>query len=212
MKIYQIPIGPLEANCYILGDEATKEAVLIDPGHPDPIIVQKLQEGGWNLTGIWLTHGHFDHISGIPFIKEHFPVPVWVHRIENEYLEDPKLNLSENYSSHPFQSTGDHLIEEGETLSFGSFTFQILHVPGHSAGSVCYYEPKEGILFSGDVLFKESIGRSDLPRGNFADLMKNIKEKLITLPKETVVYSGHGPSTTIGHESAYNPYLADDWS
>ncbi|NMA82367.1 MAG: MBL fold metallo-hydrolase [Epulopiscium sp.] len=211
MIIHQLPVGPLEANCYIVGDEKTKEAIIIDPGHPDPVILEKLKNEGWNLQGIWLTHGHFDHISGIALLKQEFNIPVWVHRIENEYLEDPDLNLSANFLSQPIHYTGDYFLEEGMTVSVGSYTFQALHIPGHSAGSICYYEPNEKILFSGDVLFRGSIGRSDLPKGDFVSLMTNIKEKLLVLPEETKVYSGHGPSTTIGYEKNYNSYLSDDW-
>lgn len=204
-------LGRLQTNCYIIGDTKTKEAVIIDPGYPGSKLLAIIENKEWDIKGIWLTHGHFDHIGAIPFLKESLGVDVWIYTLENEYLKNPEMNLSSGFLSHPFSFEADHLIEEGDTLQIGSFSFQVIHVPGHTIGSVCYYEPKEKILFSGDALFQGAIGRTDLPKGNLSDLMFHIKNKVLTLPDEIIVYPGHGPKTTIGAEKRNNPYVSDPW-
>ncbi len=211
MELIQMELGILQANCYIIGDPKTKEAVIIDPGYPDKELLDWLQNEEWKIRGIWLTHGHFDHIGAVPFLKDQLGVQVRVHSLENEYLENPELNLSASYSSTELSFSGDHQMEDGDTVSMGNHIFHVIHVPGHTTGSVCYYEPKEKVLFSGDVLFRGSIGRTDLPKGSLSDLMNHIKEKLLVLPEDTVVYPGHGPATTIEEEKKSNSYLSDQW-
>lgn len=207
MKVERINLPPEETcNIYILGEEG-EPCVLIDPGsnHNGSLdrYIDKHHNG--NLAGIILTHGHFDHISGIPSLTHESKI--YAHVDEFPLLEDPQLNLSyRHYGDLSLDTAGYIPLNDGEKLDLGDMHFKILHTPFHTAGSICLYLPKENILFSGDTLFHLSVGRYDLPTGNFRSMPSSLA-KLKTLLLDTKVYPGHGEGTSIGNELAYNPYL-----
>lgn len=207
-KVETMVLGPIGTNCYFLVNEDTKEAVVVDPASAPGRIKEKLTENQWKLTAILLTHGHFDHIGAVDELKEEFQIPVYASRKEQELVADPALNASDmirgNIAAHP-----DHWIGDLDVLNLLGAAIQVLATPGHTVGSVCYYLPQQGILFSGDTLFAESVGRTDMPTGSAKQLLASIQSKLSVLPDDTVVYTGHGEDTTIGYEKKYNPYMGD---
>lgn len=200
-----IPVGMLEANCYIYGDADTKEVVVIDPGAEEEKIVRRILENQYVVKYIIATHGHSDHISGIKFLKEKTNAKVAIHENDADYLNDARKNLSAYMGTESIQGEADILLKEGDILTVGKHSLQIIHTPGHTQGGVCILSGN--ILFSGDTLFQDSIGRTDLPGGNYEQLISSIKEKLLTLDENVKVYPGHGGQTTIKHEKNHNPYL-----
>ncbi|MGZ4133970.1 MAG: MBL fold metallo-hydrolase [Tumebacillaceae bacterium] len=203
MKIHMIPLGMFQTNCYLLVDEATKQAVVIDPGQdPDPLL-REIE--GLNVVGIWLTHAHLDHIAGVQEVKEATGAPVLIHELEADWLTDPMKNGSGRYPEYFEPITGpaaDRLLKEGDTLQLGETTFEVRFVPGHTPGHVVFVT--DGVAFAGDTLFYDGIGRTDLYGGNTEQLVQSIRSQLYTLPEETVVYPGHGQETTIGRERKHN--------
>lgn len=203
MDIRCIPVGPMGVNCYMLRDDMIRQALLIDPGAEGSRLASVLREEGLELSAILLTHGHFDHIGAVDHLLREFPgIPVYVHPLDVPMLRDPERNLS-FMNPTPVTCAAKEIkpVHEGDVISVGMQRVTVLHTPGHSAGSVSYLW--EGVLFSGDTLFLESIGRFDF--GNYSDIMDSL-ERLLNLPGETPVYPGHGPQTTVGHEKRNNPY------
>lgn len=204
IKIF--PLGVLEMNTHILHTDTT--AVLIDVGeNPNPIL-EYLASNNLTLEAIYLTHLHFDHIFGVVDVLQEYPVPVYANKEDMYLLEATLLNpvlyglppLNTNFTIIPIvEGSGSILGEEAH----------FFHTPGHTKGSICYYFPTLHTLFSGDVLFKHTIGRTDLPGGDYAQLVDSIAKKLFTLPDVTRVYPGHGESTTIAHEKEYNPAIEE---
>lgn len=208
MKWSQIPLGVMQTNCYIL--ENTDGACLIfDPGSEGNKLISWLTEKDLKPIAILLTHAHFDHIGAVDEVREYFNIPVYVHKKEQYWLSDPMLNGSDQFRmARPIcAKQADYLLEQETVMKLDSFEFMIFETPGHSPGSVSFYFKAEGIVVSGDALFKGSIGRTDLQEGNYTQLINSIHEKLLTLPEETIVMSGHGPATTIGDEMDQNPFL-----
>lgn len=209
MKWTQLPLGPLQTNAYILHNEK-QECIIFDPGNEGEKLIGHLQQHGLQPLAVLLTHAHFDHIGAVDDVRETYSIPVYVHTEEQDWLQDASLNgsalfmMGRSITAKP----ADELIEKEGTLSIGSFTFEVFETPGHSPGSVSYYSKEAAAVFSGDVLFQMSIGRTDLPGGSFNELIMSIEEKLFTLPDETAVLCGHGPETTIGFEKANNPFLS----
>lgn len=200
----------IQVNTYILYDD-TKEAVIIDPGNYIPNEDKTLEEfiiqNGLKVKFIINTHPHIDHIFGNDFSRKAFNVPLLLH--ENGLVI---YNHADEYcSTMPFQRPDfpapDQFVREGDILTFGNQSLKVLYTPGHCDGSICLYDEKNKLLFTGDVLFEESIGRTDLPSGNYETILNSINTQLFTLPDDTVVYPGHGSATTIGHEKRENPYL-----
>ncbi|HMG91196.1 MAG TPA: MBL fold metallo-hydrolase [Chryseolinea sp.] len=209
--IQEFTFNPFQENTYVLYDE-TGEAVIIDPGCYEKDEKVELEEFIENnrlkVTMLLNTHGHIDHVLGNSFIKERFKVKLYIHKIDEPVMRAVKAYAG-NYGFPMYQEASvDGYLEEGKTITFGSQQFKILFVPGHSPGHVAFYNEKEKIVIGGDVLFHNSIGRTDLPGGNFDTLINSIHEKLFTLPDDVVVYAGHGPKTTIGFEKATNPFCA----
>ncbi len=207
MKIKSFIVGPIEVNCYIVSDDAGI-GVVIDPGGDGPVILDYVKKAGITVKAVLNTHGHGDHIGANDAIREATGAPLYIHQADAVMLTDPRANLSAFMGYSALSKPAEHFLEEGETLRFGDLSFQVLHTPGHSAGGVCFVG--DGVCFSGDTLFAGSIGRTDFPGGSEQQLIGNIKEKLLPLPEDTVVYSGHGPATTIGREKTANPYLLMD--
>lgn len=200
MIVKKMMAGIYGANCYIVMDEETKEAVVLDPGGDVDDIEKVLQSLGAKVKYIALTHGHFDHTTGVDGLQAITKAEVAIGKEDNEMI------LKDVQYYGPFIEGGAHItLNHGDSLNFGKHTVKVIHTPGHTPGGVCFLI--ENMLFSGDTLFKGSIGRSDLAGGDGETLIRNIKERLVVLPKETIVYPGHGPSTTIGDEELYNPFL-----
>ncbi len=205
MKLHTLVLGALGTNCYILADETTKDAIVIDaPDSPEKILCC-INENGYHLTGILLTHGHYDHILALRTLKEVTRAPILVHRNGKPFLMDGISNLCHYVGIDWTPVEPDVLLDEGDTITVGTLSFRVLHTPGHTSDCICL--TGEGIVISGDTLFLGSIGRVDHPTGSMVQEISSIKEKLMPLPDETVVYPGHGPSTTIGRERRENPYL-----
>ncbi len=203
--IGRVEVGAFAENCYVVGCSETKEGVVLDPGDEVEKILNKIEELNLNIKYILLTHGHLDHVKELVAFKKHINVPVFMHR-EDQFLLD---NLPMQAAAFGLSCAGipniDEYITESTSIEFGKQKFQVLFTPGHSPGSVTFVT--EGVAFVGDVLFAGSIGRTDLPGGNFDVLIKSIREKLFPLNDTTIVYSGHGPETSILNEKKFNPFL-----
>ena len=206
MKVEHYVVGVVGTNCYFAINEATKECLIIDPGDNADALEEKIRQGGLTPAAILLTHGHFDHIMGVEGLKEAFQIPVYVHEDDAEMLRRPDLNAGAMIGVQ-VSLTADELLRDGDELNLAGMKLRVLHTPGHTPGGVCFYFPEEEVLFSGDTLFCESVGRTDLPGGSMGALMRSIKERVLKLPDLTVVYTGHGEPTQIGSEKRNNPFL-----
>ncbi len=208
MYIKGIALGPVSANCYIICDENTKIGAVIDPGDYNGALLNEIEKAGIEeLKYILCTHAHFDHIAGAGRLKEKFAEAKIAVGIEDSAaLNDDRLSLSAYFGAPFYPCVADEELKNGDVISVGNLNFNIISAPGHTVGGVLYYEKEQGVLFTGDTLFKGSIGRTDFPGGSSIVLM-NTLEKIKNLPDECVVYSGHGEKTTIKHEKNYNMYL-----
>ncbi len=204
-KISCLTVGVVQTNCYLLQNVLKGKVVIVDPGAEAEKISLTAKNMGI-VSGILLTHGHFDHIGAAIELAEKFHVSSYLGEGDFTIAKNPKLNCSDLFgcSCSYFE---DVIVSDKEELNLGGFTFHVIHTPGHTVGGVCYYLPSQKILFSGDTLFFQSIGRSDFPTGKEEVLLNSIKEKLFSLPDETVVYPGHGNQTTIGYEKKNNPFF-----
>jgi hydroxyacylglutathione hydrolase len=207
MNIQHFSLGPLGTNCYIL--HQADKAIIIDPGEEGPKIINWLSSNNLNPVAILLTHAHFDHIGAVDLLRKNYRIKVYMHKKEETWLENPNLNGSLLFIQEEVK-TGepDVLVEEG-LLSIDSFSFEIIHTPGHSPGSISFKVVEDNKIISGDVLFHRGIGRTDLPGGDFNEIQNSIRNKLYPLPDDTVVYPGHGPVTTIGEEKNLNPFVPE---
>ena len=208
LQIDIIPITPFRQNCTLLWDSNSKEAVFTDVGGDTAYLLNRADELGLNLTAIWLTHGHLDHASGVVEMTAQRPLPVWGPHPDDEFLLHSLPETTRQYGSPVSPAfTPNHWLHDGDSLNVGQYRFEVLHIPGHTPGHVVFYCAEVKLLIAGDVLFYESIGRTDFPRSNHQDLVDHIRRKLFTLPDDTTVVSGHGRLTTIGHEKQHNPFL-----
>ena len=189
------------ANCYIVADNATKNAFLIDPGGEPGRIKDALKKNGLDLKFIINTHGHGDHIMG----NGHFNVPVYIHRLEKDFLTDPDKNLSGMFGFLLKTPKATKLLEDKDKISLDSLELEVIHTPGHTPGGISI--KLDGVVFTGDTLFAGSIGRTDLPYGDEEALFRSIKERLFSLNDDVIVYPGHGHESTIGKEKRTNPFF-----
>ncbi|ASS77172.1 metal-binding protein [Tumebacillus algifaecis] len=204
MKIHTFVLGMFQENCYLLVDEATNQAVIVDPGQDPDEVIAAIK--GLDVVGIWITHAHLDHIAGLREVKAAAPnAKVMIHEVEKDWLTDPLLNGSARYPDYidPIDGPGaDVLLKHGDSVTLGEHKMEVRFAPGHSPGHVVFVG--DGFVLAGDTLFNNGIGRTDLPGGDTAQLIQSIREQLYTLPEDTTVYSGHGPTTTIGRERQSN--------
>jgi hydroxyacylglutathione hydrolase len=204
MRVRATTVGPFQENAYLVMDEVTRDAVLVDPGDEGARLLAEVERAGAQLRAVWITHGHIDHIGAIAAVTRACPVPVLLHP-----LDRPLYDRGASQAAHfglPFEPPPppDGEFADGDELTVGTLRFRVMHVPGHAPGHVAFVG--EGAVFGGDCLFAGSIGRTDLPLSNPLDLERSL-ERLAELPQDTVVYPGHGPATTIGAELASNPFL-----
>ncbi len=205
MFINNIVVGPLEVNCYILGCKDTKEAAIIDPGDNADEIIKAIDNEGLKPVYIINTHAHFDHIGSVKTVQDHFKIDFLLHK-EDLFLVDDASAQARAFGLDPFPKPDvNKFVNEGDKISLGKKVINVIHTPGHSPGCVCYLIDNN--VFVGDTLFAGSIGRSDLPGGSHEMLINSIKKKLLPLGNSTVVYPGHGPTTTIEEEEKHNPFL-----
>ncbi|MDR1193393.1 MAG: MBL fold metallo-hydrolase [Peptococcaceae bacterium] len=205
MDIIQMALGALETNCYILYQSGEPECLVVDPGFESRQIAEQLEELDIRPKYIIATHGHGDHIGAIPGLKSAYPdAEILIHRLDGDLMADGKRNHSFLMGSLA-EPKADQLLEEGQEIQCGSMRLKVLHTPGHTPGGISLTAP--GCVFAGDTLFNGSVGRTDLGGGDFDVLARSIREKLYALPDETVVYTGHGPATTVGKEKKTNPFV-----
>lgn len=206
LAVKHMVVGAVATNCYLAENTRTKEALIIDPGDSAGKIAQIIKNEEVTPVAVLLTHGHFDHAMAAEELAQEFQIPVYAHEKEQETLETPRINLS-GMIGQSLAFHADRYVRDGEELDLAGFRIQVLHTPGHTLGGVCYYLESEKTLFSGDTLFCQSVGRTDFPTGSASTLIRSIKEKLMPLPDDTTVYTGHEDMTTIGMERKYNPFI-----
>jgi len=201
MLIKTIVVGMMETNCYIAGDESTKEVFIIDPGGDYRKIKKVIDSEKLIPKAVINTHGHGDHIGS----DSEFGLPVWIHQLDADFLQDPSKNLSGSFGFLMKTKPAERLLKEGDVLKIGKYSLRVLHTPGHTPGSICL--KGDDVIFTGDTLFCEGIGRTDFVYGSEKDIIRSIKKKLLILDNKYVIYPGHGPSSTIGNEKINNSFI-----
>jgi glyoxylase-like metal-dependent hydrolase (beta-lactamase superfamily II) len=210
MKIQNLILGDYQTNSFVLtAYESAQDCVIIDTGLQNESLLQYLTQNELNPVALILTHGHADHIAGINPLRQNYPdIKVVIHKLDAGMLTDSIANLSAMAGTFFKAEPADIVIETEQVLDFAGLSIQVLHTPGHTPGGISLYFELDSVVFSGDALFADSIGRTDFPGGDFDTLIKGIKGKLLTLPGKTKVYTGHGPETTIERELKHNQFLA----
>ncbi|HLH54107.1 MAG TPA: MBL fold metallo-hydrolase [Verrucomicrobiae bacterium] len=203
--------GVAMTNCFLIADESSREAVLFDaPDHTVEPLLDEVTRRGWNLAGLWLTHGHFDHFADHAVVRKRFPnAKTLIHALDQPKTKNPDLQtrmFQLPFSIPPLHA--DSNVSDNQRLQLGSLTVQVLHTPGHAPGHVAYHFPSENVLVGGDLIIGGSVGRTDLPDSNHADLEASVR-RVMRLPDETRLLGGHGPVTTLGHERQNNPYVME---
>lgn len=206
IEVLRYVVGPVCTNCYLMVNTKKQELLIVDPGGDVRQLAEAIDQTGAKPAAILLTHGHFDHAMEAERLKERYGIRIYAHEAEQETLENPALNLSgmvgkqESYHADVF-------VRNHEKLQLAGCSIEVLHTPGHTVGGCCYYIADEKILFSGDTLFQESVGRTDFPKGSASDLIRSIREQLMVLPDDVEVFTGHEGCTHIGYERMHNPFL-----
>ena len=209
MQVLMNTGGIAQTNAYVIADEESKQAVLFDaPDHTVAPMLDEVQRRGWDLIGLWLTHGHFDHLADHAVVKQRFPgAKILIHPLEADRLRNPGSQMFQLPFTIP-PGEPDELIEDGQTLRIGSIDARVIHTPGHAPGHVVFHFPRENALVGGDLIMMHSVGRTDLPSSSYARLLESIR-KVMALPDETQLLSGHGDPSTIGEEREMNPYVRE---
>lgn len=205
LQVEPLIVGPLLSNCYIVYDDRLKEGVIIDPGDDADIILKAVEELAIDIKFILATHGHFDHVGAVAPLKRVLKAEFLAHKDDFFFIEDGEKSARRWNIDIEQPPKPDRFIVDGEKIKVGNFHLEVIHTPGHSPGGVSFLHDR--MLFGGDTLFQGSIGRTDFRKGSFEDLSKSIKTRLYSLPDDTIVYTGHGPITTIGDEKMYNPFV-----
>ena len=210
LEIKCLILGNLQTNTYLLVDTESKEMVIIDAADQAQHISHIIEQNGWKPCEIWITHAHFDHIGAANKLAALYAIPIALHHDDLILWRmdggAPLFGIHFEAGNEP-----QNIISNGTVLSVGAYRFEVRHIPGHSSGHVVYYCAEQGLLISGDVLFKGSVGRTDLPGGNWPQLVKGIRQHILTLPDDTRVLAGHGEETTVGNEKQFNPYLSAEF-
>jgi hydroxyacylglutathione hydrolase len=202
-----LPVGMLQCNCSIFGDEQSGEAIVVDPGDDIADIEAVLARHRLRVKAIVITHANIDHIGGAHKLKQRTGAPVYMNVNDQELYNHLDMQAAWLGVAAPEQTAIDVVARDGDTLALGPAEFHVLHTPGHTQGSLCLWVPSQQMLVAGDTLFRESIGRTDLPGGDGRQILRSIADKLLVLPENTAVFPGHGPPTTIAHEKEFNPFL-----
>lgn len=208
LELHTFTIGPLQNNVYVLVDSTTQQAVVVDPTLQAQTLIQKIQQNGWEVTQIWITHGHFDHIFGVDALAAAFgnQLLIGLHPDDLDLWE--QSGLADQFGSgFEVKTRPTHFFSNHEKLKLGEHEFEVRCTPGHSKGSVVFYSAELETALVGDLIFQGSIGRTDLVGGNYSTLIQSIREEILTLPPQTRLLSGHGPATSVAHEIAANPFL-----
>lgn len=206
LKVEQYVVGPVQTNCYFAINDDTKEMLIVDPGASAGRLAEIIEEEKLKPVAILLTHGHFDHATGAEELAGHFGIKIYAEEHEKETLENPALNLS-GWEGKELIYHADCFLKDEQEIDLAGFHIRVFHTPGHTVGGCCYFFSYQNAVFSGDTLFAQSIGRTDFPKGSASQLIRGIREKLMVLPDDVTVYTGHNEITTIGTERIYNPYL-----
>lgn len=211
LRVGRMVIGSVQTNCYFVYDEeqegAQKDVLLFDPADKGAFIYDQLKAKGFRVAAIFLTHAHFDHIWGVQELRGKSGAKVYAYEGEQPLCENSDINVSAQVG-RPCTVKPNAYLKDGEEITVAGITCKVIATPGHTIGSCCYYFEEAGVLISGDTLFQESVGRTDLPTGSGGQLRRSIQDKLFVLPDETKVYPGHGDATTIRYEKAYNPFCS----
>lgn len=208
LDITQLPVGPGQANCYIIFNEVNNEALIIDPGAEPAKIEGAIEDLDAIPVAILLTHTHYDHIGAVDEIRERYDIPVYVAPEEQEWLADPNKNLSAMLGQAVTAQKAEYLFEPEEIVKIADFSFKVVATPGHSPGGVSFIFEEDTFVITGDALFSGSVGRTDLPGSEPDKLFTSIREQLFTLSKDYTIYPGHGGSSSIGHEMTTNPFFS----
>ncbi len=200
-------VGSLAVNCFILGCEKTKDGIVVDAGGEPDKIIAAIARLGLSISRVINTHGHFDHVGGNRKLLEHTGAEFLIHEKDAPFLTRAADVAAKYGTTSENSPQPDRFLEDGMILSFGDYSMEVLHTPGHTPGGACLYIADEGLVLTGDTLFAEGVGRTDFPGGSYETLIESIRTRLLTLPDNIRAYPGHGPATTIGHERRYNPYI-----
>ncbi|MGX7108936.1 MBL fold metallo-hydrolase [Facklamia miroungae] len=206
LEVAMKTVGPMRENVYVV-IQSNKEVLIFDPGAEADQLIKWIDGNAWKPTAILQTHCHFDHIGGLDQLREYYKIPVYVHALESDFLEDPTLNLSSMTMEPISQRKPEHIWETMGEVSLGNFKFKVRHTPGHSPGHVIYLFDDDEFAISGDLVFAGSVGRTDLPNANHQQLMESIHHEIMTLPEEFMLYPGHGNPTLLAEELHSNPYF-----
>ena len=208
LELQQCILGPVYTNCYFIKNKETGEMLIIDPADAPKKIFQKVEDMNGKPVAILLTHGHFDHIGAVDEIREKYGIKVYAAAAEKETLENPDINLSSQFGGG-FSVKADEFLSDGKEIELLGEKVRCILTPGHTKGGMCYYFTGSGILFSGDTLFQQSVGRTDFPGGSMSEIVHSIREKLFVLPDYVRVYTGHGMMTNIKDEKMLNPFAVE---